>query len=350
MKAPDLGRLKCAVQANCDIADARHAREMTMCNYLLAMRELYRWEQGLPLAQPLRQAELGAWIARREAHWNTLEDADFRPLPIGFECDPFDNAAVNGALAPLGLVYAGGLGRWGKPHFFLGDLARREARHGLDVLVSEREHARDLFAPPAALRGGMVFLRLDALRRWLWEKTEIWGVKQADGALKAALDGYGFAGDAEAALERMAAAEGEALILHEVGEGLAEPLLGPAWRDMLGGLPERRAELLARAVRDNLADCLSTLPALIARRAEPSIHFYFANFEGLRRSLFPRLSAAYAAWRRTGEDADLRLAFRDGQTHWHEAALRLLTAWRNDPGHAATAFSAWVDDHGPLML
>lgn len=350
MNSVKLERLTATVQANCDIADARHAREMTMCNYLLAMRELYRWEAGLPLRQPLKQAELSAWIARREALWNDLEDAEFRPLPIGGGCDPFDNAAINDALAPQGLVYAGGLGRWGKPHFFLGELARQETRHGLTVLVSDREHARDLFAPPAALREGLVFLRLDALRRWLWEKTEVWGVRQADGALKAALDGYGFADDAEAALERMAARESEALILHEVGEGMAEPLLGADWRAMLVSLSQRRAELLARAVRDHLADSLSTLPALLEHGTEPSIHFYFANFDGLRRSLFPRLTAAYATWRKTGDDADLRMAYLDGQTHWREAALRLLATWRKDPGMADAAFSGWVDEHGPLML
>ena len=342
--------LRQAVQANCDIADARHAREMTLCNYLLAMRELFRWEHGIPLAQSLPQAELGGWIARREARWNEIEEADFRPLPLDGGCDPFDNAAINAALAPYSLVYAGGIGRWGKPHFFLGELARRESRQGLEVLVAEREHARDLFAPPAALREGTVFLRLDALRRWLWEKTEIWGVKRAEGALKAALEGYGFGDNAEAALERMAAAEAETLILHEIGEGMAEPLLGPDWREMLGGLSERRAELLARAVRDNLADCLATLPMLLERGAAPSLHFYFANFEGLRRSLFPRLWSAYAAWRRTGAEDDLRRACRDGETHWREAAHRLLAAWRNDPAGAGSVFSEWVEEPGALAL
>ena len=346
----DLEQLRLAVQANCDIADARHAREMTMCNYLLAMRELYRWERNFSLAEPLQQAELGAWITRRETRWNELEEADFHPLPLGDGLDPFDNAAINARLAPQGMVYSGGIGRWGKPHFFLGELARREERHGLEVLVSEREHARDLFAPPAALRCGTVFLRLDALRRWLWEKTEIWGVRQADGALKAALEGYGFAEDAETALARMASVEGETLILHEVGEGMAEPLLGPAWRDMVGGFSRRRAELLARAVRDNLADCLSTLPALIERGAAPSIHFYFANFEGLRRSLFPRLWSAYVAWRKTNDDAGLRHALRDGQAHWRGAALRLMADWQSDPAAAEAAFSDWVDEPGPLML
>ena len=350
MSAVDLESLRQAVQANCDIADARHAREMTMCNYMLAMRELFRWEHGIPLARSLAQAELGAWIARREARWNELEEAEFGPLPIAGGSDPFDNAAVNAELVPLGLVYSGGIGRWGKPHFFLGELARRERRHCLDVLIADREHARDLFAPPASLREGTVFLRLYALRRWLWEKTEIWGVKQAEGALKAALEGYGFGGDAEAALERMAAEESETLILHEIGEGLAEPLLGPRWRNMLGSLHERRAELLARAVRDNIADCLSTMPALLERGGAPSLHFYFANFEGLRRGLFPRLWSAYAAWRRTGDDADLRLACRDGQVHWQEAAQRLLAAWQSDPADAGSQFSEWVDEPGPLML
>ncbi|MCZ7653466.1 MAG: hypothetical protein M5R42_03030 [Rhodocyclaceae bacterium] len=271
MNRVKLERLTTAVQANCDIADARHAREMTMCNYLLAMRELYRWEAGLPLRQPLKQAELSAWIARREALWNELEDAEFRPLPIGGGCDPFDNAAINDALAPQGLVYAGGLGRWGKPHFFLGELARQETRHGLTVLVSDREHARDLFAPPAALREGLVFLRLDALRRWLWEKTEIWGVRQADGALKAALDGYGFADDAEAALERMAARESEVLILHEVGEGMAEPLLGADWR-AIAGQPVTAACRVAGARRARPLGGLPVHPAGAARAWRRTFH------------------------------------------------------------------------------
>ncbi|HMM55210.1 MAG TPA: hypothetical protein PKC23_09370 [Candidatus Desulfobacillus sp.] len=350
MNAADLEALRQAVQTNCDIADARHAREMTMCNYLLAMRDLFRWERGFALDQPLPQDELGAWIARREARWGELEDAGLNDLPLAGGLAPFDNAAINAALAPHGLVYSGGVGRWGKPHFFLGERVRRETRQGLEILVSAREHARDLFAPPAALRQGTVYLRLDALRRWLWEKTEIWGVKQADGALKAALDGYGFSDDPSAALERMAATEGETLILHEIGEGRAEPLLGADWREMLGDLSSRRAELLARAVRDNLSDCLSTLPALLDGGAVPSLHFYFANFEGLRRGLFPRLWAAYTTWRKTGETAELGLACKAGESHWLGAARQLLSAWRDDPATASGRFSEWVDEPGQLVL
>ena len=351
MPKPDIPQLVEAVQANCHIADARHAREMTMCNYLLGMRELYRWENEIPLAQPLPRQELSDWLSAREALWEGLGADDFRPLPIdGKSCDPFDIVAINGALAPHGLVYGGGYGRFGTAHFFLGELLRREERHGLSILVSGCEHARDLFAAPAALRDGSIFLRQDALRRWLWEKIEIWGVRKADGALKAALDCYGFATDADAALERLAGQVAETLILHELGEAMAEPLLGPAWREMLASFSSRRAEILARAVRDNLADCLSTLPALIERGAECPLHFLFANFEGMRRALFPALAEAYRDWRESGSMRALRETAEAGREHWAGAALRLLETRYADPAGAERAMEAWAEDRGALAL
>ncbi|HSD60749.1 MAG TPA: hypothetical protein VLC55_07840, partial [Burkholderiales bacterium] len=51
-----------AVQRNCDIADARHARDMTLCTYLLEMRELYRWEQDMPLTALPPKDALGRWL------------------------------------------------------------------------------------------------------------------------------------------------------------------------------------------------------------------------------------------------------------------------------------------------
>ena len=39
------------VQANCDLADARHARDLTLCTYLLQMREKIRAACGAPNAE-----------------------------------------------------------------------------------------------------------------------------------------------------------------------------------------------------------------------------------------------------------------------------------------------------------
>jgi len=320
----DFGCLIEAVQHNCNVADARHAREATLCTYLLQMRELFRWEHEMPLsAQPPRE-ELSRWLTEREEQWSTIADGRYEPLPLeGRRYDAFEAPALNRALLGRGLVYGAGYGRFHRPHFFLAELERSERRGGVDVLVCGCEFARDAAGAPAALQRDTVYVRRDALRRWLWEKIELWQARRGQGALQRALEGWNFAADAEAAFERMVEAETETAILHELGEARAAEMLGPAWEEMLEALQDRRAELLARAVRDHLADCLSTLPALLGRDAQASIHFYFSQLDGMRRELFPALVAAYGAWCSTGGAEPLRSAIRDGARHWEHTAREL---------------------------
>lgn len=317
-----MAALVASVQRNCDIADARHAREVTLCTYLLGMREFYRWEHELPYGVQPPRADVGRWIAEREALWDTLTEAEYAPVPVaGAACDPFDTETINGHLAGQGLVYGAGIGRFGKPHFFLGSLARDERRGDLHLLVSGCEYARDVSAIPAASRGETIVVRREALRQWLWEKAEGWNLKQRDGHLKAALAAWGFGEAPAAAIERMTDAEIETLTLHEEGEVAAGRLLGPDWPAMMARLGSKRAEILARALRDNLADCLVTLPRLIEREAMPSLHFWFASFDGLRRTLFPSLARVGA-----GDTVNLAAAMavaRDGAAHWLAAGRRL---------------------------
>jgi len=337
-------RLVAAVQANCHVTDARHARNMTMCTYLLEMRELYRWESGAAQTAQLPRGEVATWLTGREALWAAFEEAEYLPLPVaGGEVDPFDAAAVNHALLPHDLVYGAGIGRFGKPQFFLGALEREESRDGVRILVARREYARDLAPAVAALRDGTITVRLESLRRVLWEKVEGWTVKRPDGALRAALDAYDFAGDAEAALERMAAAEAETLILHELGESRAGRLLGPEWEAMLSGLTRRRAEVFARAARDHLADCLVTLPALLERDAAASIHLWFASLDGMRRELFPRLAGAYAAWRDGDRGRALRAAAESGVAHWQGVCGQILALHAQHGDDAEAAIEALAE-------
>lgn len=316
-----------AVQRNCDIADARHAREATLCTYLLQMRELFCWERGLPLAVPPPKDELSRWLTEREARWSGLEQAEYAALPLGSrEFDPFDVEALNRVLTGEGRVYGAGYGRFRRPHFFLAELEREQSREGKRVLLAGRELARDVAAPLAALQGEAIYVRREALRRWLWERIELWRARGARGA-----HGYAQAED-RSAFERIVEAETETVILHELGEARAASLLGPAWEEMLASLEDRRAELVARAVRDNLADCLSTLPALLERDARASIHFWFAHFDGLRRELFPALAGAYRDWSERGAARPLARAVAAGASHWERIARRLLArAPRPDP-------------------
>lgn len=339
------------VQRNCHIADARHARDMTLCNYLLEMREFYRWECDLPLGEAPPRAEVSQWLTEREALWEAVAGEDFRTVPVAQQrFEPFDVGAINRALAPFGLVYGAGIGRFGRPHFFLGRLDREESVDGLQVVVSACEYARDLAAIPAALQNGVIIVRGEALRQWLWEKAETWGVKQAPGPMRRALEAYGYFDDSAAALERMAAAEVASVILHERGEHAAGQALGPAWEEMLASLRERRAEILVRAVRDLWADCQVTVPALIERRAWPSLHFWLANVDGMRRELAPSLLAAGETWAAGGNPAPLAAAAAAGSAHWQALARRLLDLYRDRGAAADAEIAAVTHDLGVVAL
>ncbi len=285
-----LAPLLAAVQSNCHLSDARHAQELTLCTYLLAMREYYRWEHDLPPEAAAPRADVSRWIAEREALWDSLAQSEWSKVPLaGGEADPFDVDAVNAELVPAGYLYGAGRGRFGKPHFFLARLARRERRDGVEILEAGCEYVRDLDAAPAMLQGETIVLRREAFERWLWLRAETWETRAAEDDMAAALEAYGYRRERGAALERMAEAERETLILHELGELAAGRLLGEVWERFMDDLDDRRVEITARAVRDLLADTLVTLPTLIERDAIASLHFWFATFSGLRRELFPRL-------------------------------------------------------------
>jgi hypothetical protein len=320
----NLRRLAGAVQRNCDISDARHAGDYGMCTFLLKMREYYRWESDLPLSSTLSKDEVGDWLSTRERMWDRIEADAYAPLPLERGAlDAFDADAVNRRLLPRGLVYSSGYGRFHKPVFFLGELLRVEEREGCRVVVSSREYARELAAPPAMLQGRTVFVRLESVRRYLWEKIEEHQWRRQGGAMARALAAYDFAADPERALQRMADNEAETMILHELGEAAAGELLGEAWGEMVLQLARSRSELVARAVRDLLADCLSTLPALLERANRPALHFYFATFDAPRRQLYPQALEAYEHYA-SGAPDRLWQVVREGAERWLECARGLL--------------------------
>ena len=76
--------------------------------------------------------------------------------------------------------------------------------------------------------------------------------------------------------------EAETAVLHEIGEARAGELLGTEWEEMLLDLGRSRAEFTARAVRDHLADCLVTLPALLEHDDDRSLRFYRRGCPGGR--------------------------------------------------------------------
>ncbi len=343
--APEsLHSLSAAVQHNCHISDALHARDYTLCVYLLKMREYYRWEKGYSFKETLPSAAVGDWVTAREHLWEELETSAFAPVCVDDQCyDPFDAERINAALLPRGLVYSAGYGGNARPHFFLGKLLRDERFAGYTVLISEQEYARDLTAPPGMSMRKTIFIRRESLRRMLWEKIEESHWYQCDNAMSRALAHYDFETDPDAALDRMTDNEIEAVILHEIGEVLAGDLLGEAWHDLLAALPHSKAELMTRALRDHLADCLSTLPGLIETGHPAQLHFYFANLRTMRRELFPGLLDAYQTWHAQGDIDALKAQVRRGRAHWQQLALQVLALRHADGTPDLTGIEALVE-------
>ena len=332
----DAQKLAASVQQNCHISDAQFAGNYTLCIFLLKMREYFRWEQGIPLSQPLPKTVLGEWLTAREEKWDRLESESFTALSIdGEQFEPFASEAINQRLNARGYVYSAGYGLYQKPCFFLARLDRTESREGITLFIAAEEIARDLAAPPAMLLGKNIFIRQESLRRFIWEKIEESRQgSQVETPMARALSCYQSL-DIESTLDRITENEVETLILHESGEDMAHDLLGDDWEQLLLSLPRSRAEFLLRAVRDNLADCISTLPALIKRNNVAALHFYFANFTGMRKEIFPAVLDAYHHWLESGNLAALNSACESGHRHWHAVSQNLLRLYQSSTNQLA---------------
>ena len=318
-----------AIRTNCHISDARHAGDYTLCVYLLKMREYYRWENNIPFSTPLPQQDLAEWLTQREAHWATLEDKSLETVPApDKEHDPFDTTAINADFNDRGFAYSGGYGRNMKPVFFFAELERREQHEGYTLIVAGREYARDLTAPPAMSREQTIYIRRESLRRMLWEKVEEWRWNKPANAMRSAIHCYDFDHAAERSLEEMTETELHTILLHEIGEIEAGKQLGGEWEEMLAAVSPSKAEIMLRAVRDNLADCLVTLPALLQTAQPAALHFYMGNMSNMRKALFPALVSAYDAWTVSGNTRGMQAIAARAATHWQALALGLLDTFR----------------------
>jgi len=316
-----------AVQHNCNISDARHAGNYTMCVYLLKMREYFRWEMEQDFGSNLARNDVGKWLIEREQLWADIEDQDYAHLDIEGEMhDPFHSGPINGKLLEHGLVYSAGIGQKAKPHFFLAELVRHESVNGYDIFVSAREYARDLTSPPAMSQDRTIFIRRESFKRMIWEKTEQWRWSKPRNAMARTIASYDFDGDLQAALEQMTDRELESAILHEIGEIRAGEVL-PGWQDMMSQLMFTQAEIMARAVRDHLADAISTLPALLNSGQEASIHFYMANLTSMRKHIFPKLDDAYNDWVENGDPTALESLVDKSRSHWQSVATEMLALY-----------------------
>jgi hypothetical protein len=289
------------VDANCQVAAAGQAGQFSLCGTLLRLRQLYKWEHGLP---PWREPEPAAvieWIEVKEHTWETLEGAPWRLLTWdGRSFDPLEVEALNRELVPQGLAYGAGLGRGHAPTCFLGELSESRRHGDLTILVLGREMARDLDAAPALRQGSLIYARREAWGFYLWDRLSD-PTQQNNAFLKVALEAYGL--DLAGLLREPEAHRGvfdafltgelEAVIHHEVGEAL-EPGLGAAFGALLDLFPQTRIELWLRSLKDCLAEVneFGRLSYLIAGRRLASLAVLLALRPPLYALLMPELEPA----------------------------------------------------------
>ncbi len=334
------------IQQNCNIADAKYAGNFTLCIYLLKMREYFRWEKGFGYSSKLPQSEIGQWLVKREALWSDLENQEFNSLEINnSEVDPFDTEKINQHLVPNGYVYSAGLGQQAKPHFFLGELEQHKVVNGYNIYISNKEYARELSAYPAMSNGTDIFIRRESLRRMLWEKLETWRWNKPKNAMARALAFYDFDNDIEQALHEMTSVEIETITLHEIGEIKAGEVLDSQWHELMLSLPRCKTEIMLRAVRDHIADALSTIPSLIKNNQTASLHFYFANFALMRKELFPSLLKTYQYWVDTDDNSKILEHVMNNKAHWLKVANLAIELYQQHGDNANTAIEEMIQDN-----
>ena len=329
------------VQHNCDISDANHAGNYTLCIYLLKMREYYRWLHALDFADELDNDSMSDWLRNKEDIWDQVVDEEFKPIQLDSrQFDPFDSASINRQLQPQQLFYHAGIGQKAVQHFFFADLEDQFHEQEIRITVTGKEYARDLTAPPAMSSQDQIIVRQESLKRMCWERYQEWHWNKYQNVMGTALAYYPFEDSIPEALQLMVKTELNTLIQHELGEMAISADYAQRWSDMLLRIMGSKAELQARAVRDHLADCLYTLPFLIRQGNEASLHFFFANLTFMRKELFPSIMTAYLQWVDTGRTALLMDMVRKGALHWEKILRLILTInahAKNDPGAEISA-------------
>ncbi|UCD77225.1 MAG: hypothetical protein JSW26_17580 [Desulfobacterales bacterium] len=303
---------------NCDISDAHHAGMYSICGLALRLRDLYKWEQGLPPWEERESAEVLEWIEAKENKWDTYADTDFWDISInGKKFDPFDTVGINSVLEPHNFLYGAGYARSLKPTFFLAAIEEKSIIDGTPTYTLGREAARDLLTIPALSQDDCVLLRQESARLFLWDSI-FYIKKSARPALNFALDRCGIKDQQPKALRRsladILAVQKATYIYHEIGE-LKETVFDRAlWREIIAAFPYSPVEYLARAVKDLLADTndFGTLHHIVRERKTAALAFYVAFLDGLVKEFFPELPTAFEDFTETNDWSTIEQALSSG--------------------------------------
>ena len=319
---------------NCDISDAYHAGMFSICGLALRLRDLYKWEKGLPAWEESDSAEVLEWIETKENQWESYPENGFEKLTIdGTTFDPFDTIGINKALGMHDIFYGAGYARSLKPTFFLAVIAEKTKLDGTTIYTLGRELARDLLTIPALTQDNCVLLRQESAKLFIWDSI-FYIKKSARPALKFALDSCGFKNHEPQALQphltAILAALKDNYIYHEIGELHDTDFDREIWREIIAAYPYSPVEYLARAVKDLLADTneYGTLQYITKHRKTASVAFYAAFLDGLAKKFFPEILTSFQTFTRTRDWGTIEQAVSSGYDNARKHATLMIELYR----------------------
>ena len=265
----------------------------------MRLRDLFKWEYGLPPWIEKDADQVLEWIGERETLWEDLAGQDYACIQVGESAyDPFDTAGVNKALNGHRLFYGAGYAHSMKPSFLLADILEIQSLGPWPVVQLGREHARDLLTLPAFSQDNQVVVRQEAARMYLWDQL-LYISRSGRPALDFTLQKENIeerrVEALQAFLPRLAEIYIQLLIHHEIGELEEDIFPGDLWRQILAAHPHSAIEYLARTLKDMLADTgpQGLLNHLIAEKDERGLGLCLAFRQGLAAALFPELQTAF---------------------------------------------------------
>ncbi len=296
------GSLLKSIRHNCDISDARDNGIFSICTLVLKLRNLYKWEHGLQPWEEPDSPVLLDWIAAKEEYWATIRAEPFLPIPINGEgIDPFLLPPINRYLSVGNNIYGAGYGRSMKAVFFMAEILEDRLVDGCPTLILGKEKARELSSPFAMLQDGVIYIRKDPLRFFFWDQIQEISPSSRP-AMQQALGIYDLMKedctlDREkliAVFDAIVEQELEIFIYHEVGESQENLLTSNVLKKIIAAYPASVLELLARSVKDVLADThpRGLLSHIVSQEKKSSLGFYMSFLDGMRKLLCAELTEA----------------------------------------------------------
>jgi hypothetical protein len=321
------------VKHNCDISDARDNGIYSICTLVLKLRNLYKWENGLEPWQEPDSPVLLDWIAAKEDYWETIQSEPFSHIPINGEgVDPFQLPVINGHLSSGNHLYGAGYGRSLKAVFFIAEVLEDRLVEGCQAMILGKEKARELSSPFAMLQDGVIYIRKEPMRFFFWDQIQEVNASSRI-AMQQALSCYGLIEDTcffdrEKLIDifdTIIDQEVEIFIYHEVGESQKNSLNSKVLKKIIAAFPGSALELVARAVKDILADThpKGLLGHILAREKKSSLGFYVSFLDGMRKHLFPEISEASQQFWKSGDWSLIEKARKESRTRNEEIAGRL---------------------------